>query len=321
MPAAEPRFPDIAGQRGLATHAQLLAAGWSTPQIRHRRSTTWQTAYPRVVAPHRGPLDADTLLVAAALWAGDRAVLTGLLALRQLGLTTPRLHGAYFLVPDTARARRHGDLELIRTTRPVRVGSRSGIVALTPAARAVAEAAARENLADDALEALTISVLQRGMTSPHELELELCHRPHAEVGAARRGLDAFRGGAWSRPEATLRRIWDSRSDLPPLLTNPRLEHATTGQYLGCPDGYLPRLGAAIQVHSRQHHQGIDDRGADRWAGTVEKDADLVAAGVKVLGVTPWTLYRRPGTFLSRVDALVSLGPPTPMPAVRVVPPH
>ena len=317
----EPTFPTIPGQRGLATHAQLLAAGWTTEQIRHRRSTTWQTPYPRVLAPHRGPLDAPTVVTAAALWAGNKAVLTGLVALREFGLTTPRIGKALFLVPETSRARVFGDLRLVRTTRPVVVRKKDGIVRFTGAARAVAEAAAHEKVRGEDLESLTIAALQRGCAAPDELELELWKRPQAEVEAARRGLDAFRGGAWSRPEAALRHLWDAHPELPELMTNVRLEHAHTGRFLGCPDGWLPGFATAIQVHSRQFHQGVDDRGGDRWADTVEKDSTMVSVGVRVLGVTPWTLYRRPGTFLERIQSLVELGPPTPMPDVRLVAHH
>lgn len=314
-------FPTIEGQRGLATHAQLLAAGWTTEQVRRRRSTTWQTAYPQVVAPHRRPLDAATRMTAAALWAGDRALLTGLMALREHGLTTPRISRIYFLVPETARARSFGDLELVRTTRPAEVRRRDGVIRSTGAARALAEAAARERVGDDDLEALTIAVLQRNLAEADELELELWNRPQGKVSAARRGLDAFRGGAWSRPEAALRRVWDEHPELPELMTNVSLEHVPSGRFLGCPDGWLPQLATAIQVHSRQFHQGVDDRGGDRWARTVEKDSTMVGVGMRVLGVTPWTLYRRPVTFLRRVGDLVELGPPVPMPDVRVVPPR
>ncbi|WP_298752329.1 hypothetical protein [uncultured Serinicoccus sp.] len=49
MAAQHPPFPDVAGQRGLATVGQLRGAGWTPAQIRHRRSTVWRTPYPRVV--------------------------------------------------------------------------------------------------------------------------------------------------------------------------------------------------------------------------------------------------------------------------------
>ncbi|GGK68963.1 hypothetical protein [Ornithinimicrobium pekingense] len=72
------------------------------------------------------------------------------------------------------------------------------------------------------------------------------------------------------------------------------------------------------MHSRTYHQGIDDQGGDRWGSTVEKDSDLVAAGVRVIGVSPWTLYTCPARFLTRLRKVVDLGLAGPGPAVRVV---
>ncbi|MFK5645133.1 hypothetical protein ACI3ET_01275 [Ornithinimicrobium sp. LYQ121] len=66
----ERAFPDIPGQRGLATVPQLLEAGWTRSALRQARATRWQEPMPRVLAPHRGPLDGQARLAAAALWAG-----------------------------------------------------------------------------------------------------------------------------------------------------------------------------------------------------------------------------------------------------------
>jgi hypothetical protein len=57
---------------------------------------------------------------------------------------------------------------------------------------------------------------------------------------------------------------------------------------------------------------------DRWASTVEKDAPMVAAGIRVVGVAPWTLFSRPTRFLTQLRQVVALGAPSPAPAVRVV---
>ena len=318
MAQQHPPFPDVAGQRGLATVGQLRGAGWTPAQIRHRRSTSWSMPYPRVVSPHRGPLSHDALLTAAALWAGEHAVLTGLVALGEHGVRTPPPQVATFLVPATARAREHDGARVVRTTRLPDPARREGPLAVAPAARALVDAACLERVPPAEQEALAIAILQRGLATPSGLDGELWQRPGAQVHRVRAGLEAFTGGAWSRPEAVLRRLWDQRPDLPVLLTNCRLVHARTGRFLACPDGWMPTMGAALQVHSRQHHQGIDDQGGDRWAATVEKDSVLVAVGARVLGVSPWTLHARPQSFLARVDELVALGPASPMPDVRVV---
>lgn len=313
-------FPQHQGQHGLATYRQLRDAGWTDAQIRHLRETRWQCPFPSVVASHRGPLDAETLTTAAALWAGPKAVLTGMAALREFRLGRVGQHTRYFLVPASARARRSRTARTVRTCRDVEVARRSGVLCVTTAARALADAATYERVGATDLEAIAIAALQRGLSQPEELERELWQRPQKLVAPVRKGLDAFRGGAWSRPEGVLREIFEAETGLPELLTNVGLEKVPEGRFVGCPDGYLPELGVAIQVHSREHHEGFDDEGNDKWARTVEKDSDYVAVGVRVLGVAPWTLYAQPRRFVRRVLQLVELGPPSPMPAVRVVPP-
>lgn len=313
-------FPQHQGQRGLATYRQLRDAGWTEAQIRHLRATRRQCPFRSVVAPHRGPLDAETLTTAAALWAGPEAVLTGMAALREFRLGRAGQHTRYFLVPASARARQSRSARTVRTCRDIPVARRSGVLRVTTAARALADAATYERVRSTDLEAIAIAALQRGLSRPEELERELWQRPQRLVAPVRKGLDTFQGGAWSRPEGVLREIFEAETGLPELLTNVGLETVPEGRFVGCPDGYLPELGVAIQVHSREHHAGFDDEGNDRWARTVEKDADYVPVGVKVLGVTPWTLYAQPRRFVRHVLQLVELGPPSPLPAVRVAPP-
>src|SRR5690606_31079884 len=153
------------------------------------------------------------------------------------------------------------------------------------------------------LEHLAISALQRGLTTPEELERELWLRPRSRVAPLWKGLEAFVGGAWSRPEVVLRDVVERDGGYPALVTNCQLT-TRDGVPIGKPDGYFEEAGVAIQVHSRTYHQGIDDQGGDRWAATVERDSDYVAAGVRVIGVTPWTLYSRPARFLSRLRKVV-----------------
>lgn len=312
-----PPFPDLPGQRGLATVRQLLAAGWSTSALRHARRTTWQEPMPRVVAPHRGPVDRPTRLVAAGLWAGDRAVLSGGAALLCHGLTVRRGDRTTFVIPESSRAREHRAVRCIRSLRDVEVAGRLGAVRYVGAGRALADAAVYEVHAREDLEQLAIHVLQRGLATPEGLEQELWERPRARVAPLWKGLEAFVGGAWSRPEAVLRRVVEGAGGFPQLLTNCVLE-TSGGVVVGTPDGYFEDAGVAVQVHSRTYHQGIDDQGGDRWAATVEKDSDYVAAGVRVVGVAPWTLYSRPARFLSRLRKVVDLGLAGPRPAVRVV---
>lgn len=321
MSAHRPPFPELPGQLGMATVSQLLVAGWTRSAVRHARASAWQEPMPRVVVPHQGPVGADRRLVAAGLWAGRKAVLSGGVALERLGLQVASTWDTTFLVPESTRARQHRDVRTIRTSRPPVVGGKLGVVQIAGAVRALADAAVHESHAGQELQHLTVSLLQRGLGTGEELEKELWLRPRDKVAPVREGLGIFRGGAWSRPEGVLREIVDGDGGFPPLLTNCGLVRVRDDVYLGTPDGYLPEAGVAIQVHSRTFHQGIDDQGRQRWARTVEKDAPMIAAGVRVIGVTPWTLYSRPRRFLQDLREVVRVGLAGPPPAVRVVPPR
>lgn len=309
-------FPVIADQRELATHRQLRDAGWSESAIRHARRTTWQQPYAGAFAPHRGPLPAQTRLLAAALWARGDAALTGLLALRERGLATPYPQTAWFVVPDAARARRSGDARTVRSARQPEVTVVRDCLRVVTPGRALLDAAVLDHPAQAELEALTIALLQRGLAVPDEVHHECWFRPQSSTGGVRAGLDAFTAGAWSRPERVLREVVTSAGDLPELLVNVALE-TPTGRLVGVLDGYLEAAGVGIQVHSRAYHQGFDDLGGDRWAATVEHDADFTAEGVRVVGVTPWTLYRRPERFVTRLRSAVRHGLLGPRPQVRV----
>lgn len=312
-----PGFPEHDTQLGLATYQQLRQAGWTESQIRHARAARWQTPFPTVMLPHRGQLTPLTRLRAASLWAGAGSVLTGLMALEAHGVMVPTARAAHFLVPGSSRARSYGTARTIRTTRPVPVAREVHGIQVTTAVRALVDSAVYETLGSGDLEALTIAVLQRGHGTPEELDAELHFRPALRVVPLRAGLVAFRDGAWSRPEKVLRTLASDLPDLPPMLTNCGLR--TPAGITLVPDGYIEAAGLGIQVHSRQFHQGVDDQGGDRWARTVEQDSEYAAAGVRLLGVTPWTLYRRPKVFVDRLRRAVEVGLTLPRPDVEVLP--
>lgn len=87
----------------------------------------------------------------------------------------------------------------------------------------------------------------------------------------------------------------SRS-LPPAWANPELKDAQ-GKLLTTPDLWIDDVGLAIMVHSREYHEADLD-----WDRTVEKDTDLSACRIVVVGVTPGSIARDPGRVLARVEA-------------------
>ncbi|WP_143780896.1 hypothetical protein [Ornithinimicrobium sp. CNJ-824] len=296
-------FPHLDHQRGLATSLQLRDAGWSGDAIRHAEGRTIQRVYPGVFAPHRGPMGPDDRLVAAHLWAGDGAVLTGRVALDRYGLPVSPLGNCLFLVPCTRRARRQADVATRRTARPVQVARHWEGLPVTTVAWALCDAAVLQGLTGEALRSTTIAALQRRLTHPRLLHDELAQRSTRGLRTVRAALQEFTEGAWSVPEAVLAELVRAAADLPPYLLNPVLT-MPDGQVIGCPDGYFASAGVAVQVHSRQHHSGYDDEGRDLWSATVEKDATYVEHGIVVVPVTPSSIARRPEEVLERIRTVV-----------------
>jgi hypothetical protein len=305
-----PRFPVIEGQRRLATRRQLVDVGFTRSAVDHALRRDWQLVLPGVVAAHRGPLDADTRLAAAALWAGPQAVLTGGVALDRHGLPGAGRDEALFLVPSSARARSTGAVRSVRTSRAITVAAESGCVRMVSLERALVDHALRQQPAVPHtrsardLKALTIAALQRGLTSTDRLEAELGRAWARGVEPIRGGLDSFAKGAWSLPEDALLTLLGSSPELRGVLLNKTLA-TLDGTRLGTPDVFFPAAGVAGQVHSKQHHSGYAEDGTDLWSLTVEKDGAFTDHDIIVIGVTPRSLAQRPQAVLDRFRRVVS----------------
>ncbi len=297
-----PDFPLIEGQHGLATREQLEQVGFTQGAIRYLGEVLGQRPLPGVFAPHRGPLDGQTRVVAAALWAGPRAVLTGGHALRVLGVAIPDPPATIrFLVPESTWPRRAAGAAMSRTRRWPRTRMRDG-VRVASVERALADSSRFCQFAAEDLQALAIATLQGQFTSVERLEAELVGGRRNGTAPIWAGLSEFREGSWSVAEARLRRVLRRRPWAFHL--NPRLL-TTDGRFVGTPDAYLPDVGIAIQVHSRAFHTGRDEFGRDLWQRTVESDGRYAAHGVIVLGVAPTTLHRSPNQVLARLDSAVA----------------
>lgn len=291
----------------MATRRQLRDLGWSESAVRHHLASSWQLVYPRVVAPHLRPVEGRERLVAATLWAGPKAVLSGRAGLALLGLEESRaVERVSFLVPDTARSKRHADAQTYRSDRVFSTYRVHDSIPVTTPARCLVDAACWEVPAAHEQTALTIALLQQGLTRPAEVhrELRLARRNHTR--GVTEGVQAFERGAWSRPEGILGQLLDASDVLPHVCLNPKL--VLPDGSVRIPDGYVREVALAIQVHSRTHHARDDD-----WERTVEGDAALTRAGILVSGVTPRTLYVSGDQFVVQVERTYQalLGRPLP----------
>lgn len=299
-----PQFPDVEGQFNLATRRQLTTAGFTRAAVRHASQRDWHQVRPGVFVPHRGPLDADTRLAAAALWAGPHAVLTGALALHRHGIRQADTSEAVFLVPATARSRRDGRARTIRSARQTRVALHVGCVMVVPIERALLDLANHGDERSETLQTLTLACLQQRRTTPARVEDELQAAPRRGTAPVRRAVELYRRGAWSLPEASLAELVAADDQLPPMLQNVPLRSADGRTLIGVPDGFFPDAGVAVQVHSRQFHSGYDEEGTDLWSMTVEGDGIYPEHDVICLGVTPRSIHRRAETTLARIRSVV-----------------
>jgi hypothetical protein len=191
-------------QEGLLSRRQLRRGGVTNARIRWEIGRRWQLVLPGVVAIFTGRLDASQRLVAGSLYAGPDALLSGPVG------PTARSHAPWvntyplltFLVPEHKTNRRSGFVTVRRTQRPDLRPVTFGGVAVASAARCVADAARTCRREEDA-RALTISALQRRVTSEDHLYAELLAGPVRFSAAVRAGITGFQAGD---PEAFVRRV-------------------------------------------------------------------------------------------------------------------
>lgn len=261
-------------QLGLATRSQLIAAGLSEAAITWRLGTHWRVVLPGVVRESGGILAPNQRVLAAQLYAGAQAQVTGQVACSFHGLR-PNTKGSavHILVPATCR-RRDVAWARIRPTETLEESLHGyGAIRLTSPARAVVDWARTTRSLGDA-RALTIEAVQRRLVSLDELVHELERGPRRGSALVRRALVDVAAGAWSDPEAHLREVL-GRTGLPELWMNPSLTRAD-GTRLTAPDGWFDEVALALMVHSRQFHSMGED-----FDATVSSDADLTSAAQSV----------------------------------------
>lgn len=306
MGMAHLRFPDIPGQRGLATAAQLRAHGWTYSALSHLVATSGQRILPRVYLPHHGRIPDDDLIVAGWLWAGTDTLLTGAAALVRHGVKIPRPGPITRFLTRRDGRNREGNLGMeLRRTRRLPTGPIRNDVRVVSVERALVDAGRYKEASARDLKGWAMAALQNNLTTPDRLDAEITASGWQGLAALSAGCKAFRRGSWSPPEATLFDLIEADERFPQMLANPRLVD-DDDNLIGCPDGYFPDEGVVLQVHSKQFHRDPDHDGKDPWPETVEADNDYQRYGLVVVGVTPTSIDFRPVTVLDTLyDTLLA----------------
>jgi hypothetical protein len=281
-------------QFGLATRAQLRAAGMTPAHLRRCLNAGWQVVLPGVVAAFTGRLDPRQRLTAAMLFSGPGAMITSSTAARWRGAENAHEDGRVHLcVPAHRSVSVPAQLVIRRTTRPDADAWRRGPLTIASPGRSFGDAA-RDATGVRAASAVVIEAVQRRLVTLDALRNELEDGPRCGSAQLRAAIDAAATGAWSMPEHEVLHLLRQSGLFPVVWGNPILT-AADGTTLPPPDAWLDDIALAIQIHSRRYHFAEED-----WEGTILRDGVFTEYGVPVVAFTPRRIRDDPRGVLDRV---------------------
>lgn len=285
-------------QQGVISRAQCLELGMLDTQLSRaaRPRGRWQRVLPGVYAVATGQLSQSTLVAAAVLLGGPTSQVTGLVALAWYGCTyMPRAPGVDLLIGWTSRRKPAGYVRFHRTRAPPPAAMRQG-VPVSPVERAALLSARHLHALSD-VRAILSEVVQRRLTTADRLAAVLANEPVAGSALARRVLGELGAGCLSVPEMELRELVMTRPTLAlGVLWNHPLQVAGR---LVVADACWLAARVIVEVDSIAHH-GLGD-GPEN---TSRRRAALVAAGWRVLSVSPRRIREEPLRVLDEIEALV-----------------
>jgi hypothetical protein len=283
-------------QVGVVTRRQLLDHGVEAAAIRWRLGRSWRLLLPGVVLLEPGRATREQCLAAALHYAGPGSWLAGPTAAVLHGLVEPHTQRrVHVLVPAPRNPRDVAWLSVRRTHLLDERLTQRGPLVWSCASRAVVDAAAAAPTPRDATSLVIRAVQDRRVRLEDVHHWVEARRPNGRA-VLRAAVEQAAAGAWSVPEAELLRLVSASRALPEVWPNPELRDGE-GRRLTTPDAWFDDVALAVMVHSRRFH-------ADElaWDATVDADSDLVAAGVRVVGVTPRAIARDPARVMHRIES-------------------
>jgi hypothetical protein len=283
-------------QDWVVSRAQALEAGLSRHAIGHRLRSggPWRTLLPGVYLMQSGSPSAAQREIAAMLYGGPHAVITGAAALRFYEFRqVPSGAGdaVHILIPDRFTRASCAFVQVHRTTRmPHWIWGPHGRRYALPD-RAVADTA-RMLIDLREVRALVGHAVQDRHCAIDQLAGQLRLGGRANGALLRRVIAEVTAGVRSAPEAELRDLI-IKAGLPMPLFNPRL-YLPNGTFLACSDAWWSEAGVAIETDSRQWHLAPED-----WERTMNRHADLGQYGIVTLHVTPNQLRTDPEAIMRK----------------------
>jgi hypothetical protein len=303
----------IRRQDGVVSRKQALTAGLSQSALRHRLGPggPWSVSLPGVYQANTGAPTQAQREIAALLYGGPCAVLTGAAALRHYLLPAPESAAVDILIPAESKRRSVLYVRVHRTTRMPAMAYGPPHRACAPPARAAADAV---RLLTDlrASRALLAGVVQDRGCTPGELQRELDAGPVQYSALLRSVLAEVTDGVRSAPEAELRDLI-KKAGLPMPLFNPRL-YLPDGTFIACPDAWWPEAGVAVEVDSKRWHLRPDD-----WEHTMDRHAQLGQYAIVTLHFTPRKLRAEQALVITKLRNAYKTGVARPRVIIKTVP--
>jgi hypothetical protein len=268
---------------------------------RCRAGGPWTLMAPATVRLGTGTPTRRELVRAALVYAGPRAVLTGLDAARAHRLRRGELPDAvHLLIPSELRVHATKIVRIERTRRiPTPPRIRDGFP-VAPIERCLLDVA-RTMTDESDIAALLSEPVQRRLILPEVLVAELDAGCRKGSSTPRAVLRAVTTGARSAAEFDFLRWWNAHPELRrhTLVLNVRI--SVHGALLGIADGFLPELGLVLPIDSTEQHFMTPEQVAE----TERQHRAYRSAGLHVYGLRPMRM-RSDSTGLLRdvLDAVV-----------------
>ncbi|MFC4036863.1 hypothetical protein ACFO1B_00375 [Dactylosporangium siamense] len=283
-------------QQGLVSRAQVAAAGMTRSCLRWRLHTKrWKVVLPGVFAMFTGDLHREQQLIAALLYGGPDARLTGAVAMTVHGFrSAPDERCVRIVVPCGRRVPSTGFVRVHRTKRPDPFARRVGTFRVASPERSVVEAA-RAAVDRRRVRAWVAEAVQVGHCTVEDLVRELRAAPRAGTAVLRLAIDEVIAGVRSVAEGDARALLAGSAVLPGLVWNPRLI-GPAGVVLPTPDGWVAEADLAVEVDSREYHLSPEG-----WERTMRRHRQLAEAGALVLHFSPQQIREEPAAFVRSVE--------------------
>lgn len=284
-------YPELLEERskmGVIKVSTLISMGMHSKTIYRRclPGDRWRRLLPGVVLLRNGLPTPEQRMVAALLYAGPSAMVTGVEACLRQGVrprVLPQLSYLHVLVPHRHKVK-SSEFVVIERTRRSPVPVFRGSFALAPLPRATVDAV-RRIANPETVGQLMSEVVQQSRCSPEELRWEIENGGQRGTAVPRRVLSEW---------VSLRSVAESRAKEFAGTLSPPPSHWNVpvrdeyGNYIGCPDAWWDDVGLAWEIDSAEFHFSLSG-----YSRTVDRNTRYAKAGISCVQTLPSQLIKKP----------------------------